>query len=190
MIYIRKWQPTPVFLPGESQGQRSLVGWGLWGRTESDTTEVTQQQQQTSKNSRFSPINIHCNQEPDCLKMTSHFQRLLTQPFRLSPLYTVSKDMVISKHMPLKLRKRQNASGLELLLNLTSQRAHACERDRLKHSFSGWSRTRAPEASPCSLLSLSLPGMYKYGHSALCQDRGYNKDPPSRNTQSMGQDDN
>jgi len=37
----RKWQPTPVFLPGESQGRRSLVGCGLWGRTESDTTEVT-----------------------------------------------------------------------------------------------------------------------------------------------------
>ena len=35
----RKWQPTPVFLPGESQGQRSLVGCCLWGRTESDTTE-------------------------------------------------------------------------------------------------------------------------------------------------------
>ena len=42
----RKWQPTPVFLPGESQGQGSLVGCHLWGRTESDTTEVTQQQQQ------------------------------------------------------------------------------------------------------------------------------------------------
>ena len=42
----RKWQPTPVFLPGESQGRRSLVGCRLWGRTESDTTEVTQQQQQ------------------------------------------------------------------------------------------------------------------------------------------------
>ena len=38
----RKWQPTPVFLPGESQGQGSLVGCRLWGRTESDTTEVTQ----------------------------------------------------------------------------------------------------------------------------------------------------
>ena len=37
----RKWQPTPVFLPGESQGQGSLVGCCLWGRTESDTTEVT-----------------------------------------------------------------------------------------------------------------------------------------------------
>ena len=42
----RKWQPTPVFLPGESQGWQSLVGCRLWGRTESDTTEATQQQQQ------------------------------------------------------------------------------------------------------------------------------------------------
>ena len=41
-----KWQPTPAFLPGESQGWGSLVGCHLWGRTESDTTEVTQQQQQ------------------------------------------------------------------------------------------------------------------------------------------------
>ena len=36
-----KWQPNPVFLPGESQGPRSLVGCCLWGCTESDTTEVT-----------------------------------------------------------------------------------------------------------------------------------------------------
>ena len=42
----RKWQPTPVFLPGESQGWGSLVSCRLWGRTESDTTEVTYQQQQ------------------------------------------------------------------------------------------------------------------------------------------------
>ena len=37
----RKWQPTPVFLPGESQGWGSLMGCRLWGRTESDMTEVT-----------------------------------------------------------------------------------------------------------------------------------------------------
>ena len=37
----RKWQPTPVFLPGESQGRRSLVGCSLWGRIELDTTEAT-----------------------------------------------------------------------------------------------------------------------------------------------------
>ena len=41
----RAWQPTPVFLPGESHGQRSLAGCSPWGRTESDTTEVTRQQQ-------------------------------------------------------------------------------------------------------------------------------------------------
>ena len=46
MHWRRKWQPTPVFLPGESQGQRSLVGCCLWGCTESDMTEATQQQQQ------------------------------------------------------------------------------------------------------------------------------------------------
>ena len=37
----RRWQPTPVFLPGESQGRGSLVGCRLWGRTESDATEAT-----------------------------------------------------------------------------------------------------------------------------------------------------
>ena len=37
----RQWQPTPILLPGGSQGQRSLVGCHLWGRTESDTTEAT-----------------------------------------------------------------------------------------------------------------------------------------------------
>ena len=42
----RKWQPTPVFLPGESQGWGSLVGCRLRGRTESDMTEVTWRQRQ------------------------------------------------------------------------------------------------------------------------------------------------
>ena len=46
MHWRRKWQPTPVFLPGQSQGRGSLVGCRLRGRTESDTTEATWQQQQ------------------------------------------------------------------------------------------------------------------------------------------------
>ena len=37
----KEMQPTPVFLPGESQGRGSLVGCRLWGRAESDTTEAT-----------------------------------------------------------------------------------------------------------------------------------------------------
>ena len=41
MHWRRKWQPTPVFLPGESQGRGNLLGCRLWGRTESDTAEVT-----------------------------------------------------------------------------------------------------------------------------------------------------
>ena len=35
----RKWQPTPVILPGKSHSQRSLVGYSPWGRKEKDTTE-------------------------------------------------------------------------------------------------------------------------------------------------------
>ena len=35
----RAWQPTPVFMPGKSQGQRSLEGYSLWGHKESDMTE-------------------------------------------------------------------------------------------------------------------------------------------------------
>ena len=41
LVMDRQWHPTPVFLPGESQGRGSLVGCHLWGCTESDTTEVT-----------------------------------------------------------------------------------------------------------------------------------------------------
>ena len=35
----KEWQPTPVLLPGECHGGRSLVGYSPWGRKESDTTE-------------------------------------------------------------------------------------------------------------------------------------------------------
>ena len=41
MHWRRKWQPTPVFLPGESQGWWALVGCHLWSCTESDMTEAT-----------------------------------------------------------------------------------------------------------------------------------------------------
>ena len=41
MHWRRKWQPNPVFLPGKSQRERSLVGCCLWGRIGLDTTEAT-----------------------------------------------------------------------------------------------------------------------------------------------------
>ena len=39
LVWRRQWQPSPVFLPGEPQGQGSLVGCSPWGREELDTTE-------------------------------------------------------------------------------------------------------------------------------------------------------
>ena len=39
LFFEKEWQPTPVLLPGESHGGRSLVGYSPWGRKESDTTE-------------------------------------------------------------------------------------------------------------------------------------------------------
>ena len=57
MHWRRTWQPTPVFLPGESQGWGSLVGCCLWGRTESDTTEATQQQQQQHREGSRNPLD-------------------------------------------------------------------------------------------------------------------------------------
>ena len=39
ILWRRKWQPTPIFLPGESHGQRSLMGYSPRGPKESDTTE-------------------------------------------------------------------------------------------------------------------------------------------------------
>ena len=60
MRWRRKWQPTPVFFPGESMGQRSLVGCCLWGRAESDTTEATQQQQQQQQHPLFYTEKRYC----------------------------------------------------------------------------------------------------------------------------------
>ena len=60
-----QWHPTPVFLLGEPQGRGSLVGCRLWGRTESDTTEATQQQQQQ----RGFGVLILCTQFPGTIQM-------------------------------------------------------------------------------------------------------------------------
>ena len=54
----RKWQPTPVFLPGKSHGQRSLAGYRPWGCRESDTTEVTQ-------HTHTLPYSLHADSSPE-----------------------------------------------------------------------------------------------------------------------------
>ena len=68
MHWRRKWQPTLVFLPGESQGRAILVGCHLWGRRESDTTEVTQQQQQEWRKTLplTSPVGLYVGSWGGC----------------------------------------------------------------------------------------------------------------------------
>ena len=62
MHWRRKWQPTPVFLPGESQGRGSLVGCRLRDRTESDTTEENWWQQHNKPVHLFTVIFVlYCN---------------------------------------------------------------------------------------------------------------------------------
>ena len=56
----RKWQPTPVFVPGKPHGQRSLVGYSLWGRKEWDTTEQLKTKTGRTKHLIFyTPLNSH-----------------------------------------------------------------------------------------------------------------------------------
>ena len=59
MHWRGNWQPSAVFLPGEYQGQGSLVGCCLWSSTELDMTEVTWQQQQQQQES-FEASCGHC----------------------------------------------------------------------------------------------------------------------------------
>jgi len=98
----RKWQPTPVFLPGESHGQRSLIGYSPRGRKESDTTErlhsLTLEWIQMERKPFWSPGMIAV------VQMLSHVQ-LFGTPWttaRQSPLFsTISQSLLKFKSIEL-----------------------------------------------------------------------------------------
>ena len=79
----RKWQPTPVFLPGKSHGQRSLMGYSPWSCKESDTAERLSTHTPPGGRGRHSITcaallpNVHGLNEPrslagTCLKCQHH----------------------------------------------------------------------------------------------------------------------
>ena len=70
----RKWQPTPVFLPGESLGWRGLVGCRLWCRTESDMTEGLSSCSSSSMGKLFSM------EENPRVSVVNYYNRLLHSP--------------------------------------------------------------------------------------------------------------
>ena len=90
MHWRRKWQPTPVFLPGESQGQGSLVGCRLWGRTESETTEATQQQQDTTRPAHRTK---HCTELVGCRPSPSGYRQPELEGGNQSPRETLSTKL-------------------------------------------------------------------------------------------------
>ena len=96
MHWRRKWQPTPVFLPGESQGWGSLVGCPLWGCTESETTEATQQQQQ------FNYINLG-------------FQLCDSFPHTLFPFLLPCRVWMCSEARILSQKKKQKPLGIRVV---------------------------------------------------------------------------
>ena len=103
MHWRRKWQPTPVFLPRESQGRGSLVGCHLWGRTESDTTEASQQQQQQQFLVGSCPE--HC--------------RMFSSISDLSPLDSRSTSPLLTCDDQKCFQALSNAPGAELLPSRT-----------------------------------------------------------------------
>ena len=95
----KKWQPTPVFLPEKSHGQRSLVGYSPWGRKESDTTE----QLNNNKNSQL--IMRDSFSQRTCSKSRGNCRK--------------SEGMK-------KLRKKNQPIILQLLLKVDLSKDHQC----------------------------------------------------------------
>ena len=109
MHWRRKWQRTPVFLPGESQGRGSLVGCRLWGRTESDMTEATQQQQQQQQQQCYSVLRYH---NGICLTHThthtTHTQFLLLLVRVINMIHQIFGRVIPIDHSPILLIRKSN----------------------------------------------------------------------------------
>ena len=101
----RKWQPTPVFLPGKSHGQRSLVGFSPWGCKESDTSEqlnthvhTLEKMPSSGKTSRgLGQVLPQC-----CLPHVFYVELYLSLVYTYYPLYlfnfSLSTHTKIDKH--------------------------------------------------------------------------------------------
>ena len=82
----RIWQPTPIFLSGESQGQRSLAGYSPQGRKEPDTTEATQHAC-TPKSMKYPPISLNHLHSPLSVFYSSPARKSFTSLVSFIPKY-------------------------------------------------------------------------------------------------------
>ena len=102
MPWRRKWQPIPVFLPGESHGQRNLAGYSPWGRKESDTTE-----------DRDLDLNICLYREIAIFMKTMYKTSFLR--YEIIPLISSWKRL---KNILIKILHKYNLEGILLILPL------------------------------------------------------------------------
>ena len=93
----RAWQPTPVFLPGESHGQRSLAGYSPWGRKESDATE------QLTLRPTYLP---KCNQ-----KLLLSLENMVSGENSWTPLFSKSKSYKTQRLRALLLRSPKESKS-------------------------------------------------------------------------------
>ena len=77
ILWKREWQPTPVFLPGEFHGQRSLVGYSPWSHKEWDTTE-----QLTCKHTQYKPGSAQSDWQVSYPHLSLTTTRLLLISFK------------------------------------------------------------------------------------------------------------
>ena len=92
----RKWQPTPVFLPGESHGGRSLVGYSPWGCKESDTTELLHFTSEEEKAKVYEKIleEIIVENFPNMKKeIVNQVQEAQGVPYRINPRRNTSRHI-------------------------------------------------------------------------------------------------
>ena len=103
MHWRRKWQPTPVFLPGESQGQRSLLGCRLWGhRVRHDWSDLAAAAAATAGHSNFRVEKLDCNQfnqviQVNIINYGTHWNHEPPDRMRWSlyPLFSLKTALVI-----------------------------------------------------------------------------------------------
>ena len=118
----RKWQPTPVFLPGESQGQQSLVGCRLRGRTESDRTERTWQHWIIKKAREFQKNIYFC-----CIDYAKAFDCL-----DHSKLWKILKEMGVPDHLTCLLRNLYAGQEARIELDMEQQTGSKSGKEYIK----------------------------------------------------------
>ena len=133
MHWRRKWQPTPVFLPGESQRRGSLVGCHLWGCAESDTTEAIWQQQQQHFSNSNCKSKIKSNE-------SGHIEYLFTEGDKMSSMWLDSE--------PGRLQSMGSLSWTRLSDFTFTFHFHALQKEMATHT---------------SVLAWRIPGMGKPG---------------------------